>query len=68
MSLELVDEYLEQLEIWAAGPPKGGMGAGLHAEKYPSLTPSARSFLAEHVVWIKRALDDYRHHLDESES
>lgn len=28
----------------------------MHAEKWPSLTPGARSTLAEHVTWLEQAL------------
>lgn len=39
-------ELRRALEAWA-NPPKGGMGAGLHSEMHPRLTPAARRRILE---------------------
>lgn len=45
---EAMKNTLQELRSWAEGP-KGGMGASLHWEKWPPLTPGARKRLLEIV-------------------
>lgn len=42
-------EALNTLHTWADGfeNPRSGMGSGLHAEMYPTLSPSARRYLLQ---------------------
>lgn len=44
-------ELLREIHEWADGyqNPKTGMGSGLHAEKWPSLNPSARKLMLQIV-------------------
>lgn len=54
---EALKDHVAQLREWADGNRLGGgMGSGLHAEKWPALTPGARGALAEHVTWLEQSL------------
>ena len=56
---ETLREHIAQLREWADGNRLGGgMGSGLHAEKWPALTPGARRTLSEHVTWMEQALTE----------